>query len=271
MQDLMPPISTPDKMFHDGDPTQGLEGTIVVAEWLNDSQGATRDTQQELKNVLAAAGMQPDEQKQNQLLTAIQALVSAAVGDAAGALVPDVHELYITKGSTNPNVKWPGTTWVRIAASVNLRSAKADGSDAGSTVGADTVTLGLTNLPAHAHNIGGSTGSGGSASITSGPFDPVAVTSSNTGAHTHTYTYMADTGGDGDNDSDGTPITVSSTGTTSSAGAHAHTVDLPSHTHSVSVPAHSHTLPAATQNAGGGAAFNIIPHSLIVNIWERTA
>ncbi|HIA7500266.1 TPA: phage tail protein, partial [Escherichia coli] len=27
MQNLMPPINTPDQLFHDGDPTQGIEGT----------------------------------------------------------------------------------------------------------------------------------------------------------------------------------------------------------------------------------------------------
>lgn len=105
MQDLMPPVNTPDKLFHDGDPTQGIEGTIVTAEWLNDSQGATRDAQQELKNVLAAASLAPDESKQNQLVTAIQALISTAVDGAK--YVPDVGELYITKSQTNPNTKWP--------------------------------------------------------------------------------------------------------------------------------------------------------------------
>ncbi|HIA7443605.1 TPA: gp53-like domain-containing protein, partial [Escherichia coli] len=25
MQNLMPPINTPDQLFHDGDPTQGIE------------------------------------------------------------------------------------------------------------------------------------------------------------------------------------------------------------------------------------------------------
>ncbi|HAJ6952771.1 TPA: phage tail protein, partial [Escherichia coli] len=31
MQNLMPPINTPDQLFHDGDPTQGIEGTLVTA------------------------------------------------------------------------------------------------------------------------------------------------------------------------------------------------------------------------------------------------
>lgn len=39
MQNLMPPINTPDQLFHDGDPTQGIEGTLVTAGYLNNQQG----------------------------------------------------------------------------------------------------------------------------------------------------------------------------------------------------------------------------------------
>lgn len=83
MQDLMPPVNTPDKLFHDGDPTQGVEGTIVTAEWLNNDQSAVRDVQQELINVLAAAAIQPDPAKQNQLVTAIQQILGDGISDGA--------------------------------------------------------------------------------------------------------------------------------------------------------------------------------------------
>ncbi|EIQ6912872.1 hypothetical protein LVO47_002865 [Escherichia coli] len=75
MQNLMPPINTPDQLFHDGDPTQGIEGTIVTAGYLNNQQGATRDLQQELLNVLGGAHIQPDPKKTDQLLTALRALL----------------------------------------------------------------------------------------------------------------------------------------------------------------------------------------------------
>ncbi len=75
MQNLMPPINTPDQLFHDGDPTQGIEGTLVTAGYLNNQQGATRDLQQELLNVLGGAHIQPDPQKTDQLLTALRALL----------------------------------------------------------------------------------------------------------------------------------------------------------------------------------------------------
>ncbi|EPG0537865.1 gp53-like domain-containing protein, partial [Escherichia coli] len=75
MQNLMPQINTPDQLFHDGDPTQGIEGTIVTADYLNNQQGATRDLQQELLNVLSSAHIQPDPKKTDQLLTALRALL----------------------------------------------------------------------------------------------------------------------------------------------------------------------------------------------------
>ncbi|HGU0529980.1 TPA: hypothetical protein ACRU2T_003435, partial [Escherichia coli] len=75
MQNLMPPINTPDQLFHDGDPTQGIEGTIVTADYLNNQQGAIRDLQQELLNVLGSVHIQPAPQKTDQLLTALRALL----------------------------------------------------------------------------------------------------------------------------------------------------------------------------------------------------
>ncbi|MCZ5321869.1 hypothetical protein O5699_03960, partial [Escherichia coli] len=69
------PINTPDQLFHDGDPTQGIEGTLVTAGYLNNQRGATRDLQQELLNVLGGAHIQPDPKKTDQLLTALRALL----------------------------------------------------------------------------------------------------------------------------------------------------------------------------------------------------
>ena len=75
MRPLMPPVQTPDNLFHDGNPLTGELGTIVDAEHLNNMQGAVRDAQSELITVLAAAGINVDPSKQNQLLTALKALL----------------------------------------------------------------------------------------------------------------------------------------------------------------------------------------------------
>ena len=75
MRPLMPPVQTPDNLFHDGNPLTGELGTIVDAEHLNNVQGAVRDAQSELITVLTAAGINVDPAKQNQLLTALKALL----------------------------------------------------------------------------------------------------------------------------------------------------------------------------------------------------
>lgn len=75
MRPLMPPVQTPDNLFHDSNPLTGELGTIVDAEHLNNVQGAVRDAQSELITVLTAAGINVDPTKKNQLLTALKALL----------------------------------------------------------------------------------------------------------------------------------------------------------------------------------------------------
>ncbi|ELZ5117065.1 tail fiber protein, partial [Salmonella enterica] len=82
MQDLMPPITTPDNAFHDGNPATGELGTIVAALWLNNVQGAVRDIQAECIAILAAAGFKPDPTKK-QLLDAIKTIVGNEVPAAS--------------------------------------------------------------------------------------------------------------------------------------------------------------------------------------------
>ncbi|EBA6265712.1 phage tail protein, partial [Salmonella enterica subsp. enterica serovar Muenchen] len=82
MQDLMPPITTPDNAFHDGNPATGELGTIVAALWLNNVQGAVRDIQAECIAILAEAGFKPDPAKK-QLLDAIKKIVDNKVPAAS--------------------------------------------------------------------------------------------------------------------------------------------------------------------------------------------
>lgn len=79
MKNIINPVDTDDGLFHDGDPTTETEGTIVYARIMNDIQGATIDLQTEMQNVLADAGFTPDPAKQNQLLLAIQKIVSNGI------------------------------------------------------------------------------------------------------------------------------------------------------------------------------------------------
>ncbi|HIA5714517.1 TPA: phage tail protein [Yersinia enterocolitica] len=79
MKNIMPPINTPDNAFHDSNPATGEQGTIVPGLWLNNSQDATRNIQQELISVLTGAEIEIDEAKNNQLLTAILSLITASI------------------------------------------------------------------------------------------------------------------------------------------------------------------------------------------------
>ncbi|WP_431648264.1 gp53-like domain-containing protein [Enterobacter roggenkampii] len=80
----MPPVQTPDNLFHDGNPLTGELGTIVDAEHLNNEQAAIRDTQSELIAILTAAEMEP-ESTAGQLLAALNKLY-APLNDTLGAL-----------------------------------------------------------------------------------------------------------------------------------------------------------------------------------------
>lgn len=84
MQPLMPPINTPDNLFHDGNHTTGVEGTIVPAEHLNNEQGSIRDVQSEMIAILTAAAMTPDSTA-GQLLAALNKLYAPG-NDTLGAL-----------------------------------------------------------------------------------------------------------------------------------------------------------------------------------------
>lgn len=48
MSTVMPPINTPDNLFHDGNVITGEKGTIVPAVWLNNVQDGVRGSQQQL-------------------------------------------------------------------------------------------------------------------------------------------------------------------------------------------------------------------------------
>ena len=80
----MPPVQTPDNLFHDGNPLTGELGTIVDAEHLNNEQAAIRDTQSELIAILTAAAMEPASTA-GQLLAALNKLY-APFNDTLGAL-----------------------------------------------------------------------------------------------------------------------------------------------------------------------------------------
>ncbi|WP_140918172.1 gp53-like domain-containing protein [Limnobaculum xujianqingii] len=74
MNNIMPPINTPDSKFHDGNPLTGVQGTIVTAEFMNNTQSSVINVQTELKSILTAANIQINDNQTNQVLQSLQAL-----------------------------------------------------------------------------------------------------------------------------------------------------------------------------------------------------
>lgn len=140
MRPLMPPVQTPDNLFHDGNPLTGELGTIVDAEHLNNVQGAVRDAQSELITVLTAAGINVDPSKQNQLLTALKALLLSRStpfadikSDGAAAIATALSNLGLGEGSPIigsplpwPHAKMPNELFPSMANMVFLKSNGAN-------------------------------------------------------------------------------------------------------------------------------------------------
>jgi hypothetical protein len=79
-------INSTDHLFHDADPFNGIQGTVVTAAWLN-------SVQEEIANAISAAGITLDPAQSNQLLAAIRQLAATVatqpVGDKSSAPATD--------------------------------------------------------------------------------------------------------------------------------------------------------------------------------------
>ncbi|ELY9614279.1 hypothetical protein ACEF96_004364 [Salmonella enterica] len=248
--------------FTDGNPQTGTPATDLDSAFFD-------SVQEELCNTIETAGFTLNSADNTQLLTAINSMINTAISKATASIVPDPGQLFFTTDLTDPNVKYPGTTWEYLGEGLTLRTAKADGSDLNAIVGADSVTLTADNMPPHAHSIGGSTDSSDGGSSTTDSFDYGTRASDSAGTHQHSFTTAGSFYGDGGH----TALMGGTSGTNegSSAGSHTHTIAIGSHNHTVTIPAHSHGLPASTANSGAGSSFSVLQRSINVAIWVRTA
>lgn len=157
---------------------------VYPAEWVNwvwgkSSNGVTKLNtgvdmmEREINNVLGGADKTPDATKDNQLLQAIQKLISDAKAQAILAAHP-IGSLYWSSQSTDPGTLFGGT-WTRIKDKFIL--AAGDTYTNGATGGAATVTLTTNNMPSHTHGYTPA----GSISVTTNP----TFTGS---SHSHSYT-----------------------------------------------------------------------------------
>ncbi|ECY3258965.1 hypothetical protein AU577_20400 [Salmonella enterica subsp. enterica serovar Alachua] len=248
--------ATADGEFTDGSVAGGISPTLLLAAIFN-------TWQREMCNIVTGAGMELDSTDDGQLLKAIQLLVS-------NSSAPDVNELYITASDTDPNVKWPGTTWNYLGEGLTLRTAKADFSDLGTTIGADSVTLSVSNMPGHTHAFSATTGDYDFAAVSTSSFDYGTKTSSSNGDHTHTVDGYNEEEGDKPNLA-GASGSETTTVTTSSSGAHTHTTNIGAHSHTIDLPSHSHSINGTTASTGSASAISMIQKSVMIAVWVRVA
>jgi microcystin-dependent protein len=156
-------------------------------------------------------------------------------------LIYPVGSIYIAAVATNPGTLFGVGTWESFGSEKMLRGISTG--TAGTTGGADSVTLAEANIPAHSHDSGTLTGSAASA-----------------GGHTHGY---YDTQGNvvtGKAGNSGNAVTsVTDTyRTTITAGAHTHTVSITGGT-------------TGSYGQASPTAIDTVPAYITVYMWKRTA
>ncbi|HGB3673886.1 TPA: phage tail protein, partial [Salmonella enterica subsp. enterica serovar Muenchen] len=134
MKPLMPPIDTPDQVFHDGNPSTGELGTICSAEWLNNVQANIRNIQAECIAILNATGFTPDSTNDGQLWAAIQSAIKNQV-PAASVTTAGVTQLSSTVTSDSESV------------AATLKAVKIAMDNASARLAKDRNLADLTNIP----------------------------------------------------------------------------------------------------------------------------
>lgn len=203
---------------------------------------------------------------------------------------------YITSSTENPNVLFPGTTWVQIKDTyiVAAGSTYKVGTTYGASSHTHTSAAHTHTIGSHSHTVndkaaytsGGPSNntSGGPSTNTSGS---TAITIDQMPKHTHTTGLKSlgwySSGSNGDWNQPpyiGHSSESMSSGETGGGAGHTHT--LSSHTHSLqshthSIGAHNHgatsgvSLTTASTTPGNTGSASSIPPSIARYVWERTA
>lgn len=203
---------------------------------------------------------------------------------------------YITSSTENPNVLFPGTTWVQIKDTYIIAAGSTY--KVGTTYGASSHTH---TSAAHTHTIGSHSHtvndkaaytSGGPSNNTSGgpstnTSGSTAITIAQMPKHTHSTGLKSlgwySSGNNGDwNQPPYIGHTSESTSSGETGGGEGHTHTLSSHTHSLqshthSIGAHNHgatssvSLTTASTTPGNTGSASNLPPSIVRYVWERTA
>ena len=258
-----------------------------------------------IAQVIVARGYNASDSDPVALANAIQRAFAFSVNgftpNASGAVTTKkpidawpVGSIFITMSNSNPSSLLGGGTWTKIQGKYLL--ATSSSYTVGNSYGSMTKTLVTANIPSHTHgfttgsagthNHSASTNTTGNHSHTKGSMNIEGKLLNNGSTDDEYLTYADDITGTGalrvgargttlaGNTGTGTGSAYNEisfdasrsgawTGSTSTTGAHTHTVTVNSN------GAHTHT--GTTNATGSGTAFNVMPESIAVNVWRRTA
>lgn len=230
--------------------------------------------------------------RNNELASVVNLVPTGSVSMYAGAISPsgwlfcdgtevsrvDYSELFSVIGTTYGSSSSTTFTLPNFFGRVPVGVKNLSGFNLGSTGGAETHTLSISEMPSHNHT--GSIGAvgththAGSVANTSGAHTHTGIANTS-GAHTHTVSNTViqnglntridvDSGQPNEINLDGSQTTTSST-----AGDHGHNLTINSagdHGHSLTLtPDGSHTHTLTINNTGGGQAHNNMQPFLCVN------
>ncbi len=153
--------------FQDGNAAIGRKGTVVSATWAN-------GVQEEIIKVITEAGITPSEADNTQLWQALRRMIFEASYP--------VGSIYISARNISPVDLFGFGTWEKIEGRVLLGAGT--GYALGGTGGAASVTLNVSNMPAHAHDVSCAAG---------GAIPAQVLETEQDGAHSHTITVQANT------------------------------------------------------------------------------
>ncbi|MDE9565408.1 phage tail protein [Xenorhabdus bovienii] len=202
---------------------------------------------------------------QNTSLVMSQKAVTEALAKAVSidVLYPIGIVLWFAQNK-NPNSLFPGTEWHYIGENKTIRLASSNGSNILSTGGSDSITLSVTQLPAHNHSFSATTSSTGSHTHTRGSMNVTAswadgiendvgaskasgavrITSAGINGLSADWTWVKTSHHDFD-------ASRSWTGETSSNGAH------------------THSVAGTTSSSGNGSTINITNAYIMLMGWYR--
>lgn len=261
MQSLMPPVDAPNNEFSDGNPSLGTLGTVLKALFLNNVQAAIRSVQSELLSVLAAAGINPDGDSNNQVLQAInKIMVSSNMSVPYGIPLPwptntPPAGYLICNGASFSAVTFPNLAAVYTNGVLpDLRGQTIKGLPAS---GRSLLSLEADGNKWHSHIATISDTDLGTKSTST--FDYGSKQTSTDGEHTHPYTTptapSSPIGGGSD-----WGVTQSNTG---AAGNHSHSVFIGAHNHSLFIGSHGHAASISSEGNAENTVRNMAFHYIV--------